>query len=117
MDGTAVAMTVASMATRAVESITPMRTGPRSDRKPTPDDDAGTCSTLTAARVVARWDDHAQEPTRRPRPPVPQHVGSRGQVGVPEGGRGSYGDRRRSRRGPPTASWSGRRPAPPHTTT
>src|SRR3954452_14238485 len=54
-------MTVASMATRAVDSITPMRTGPRSDRKPTPDD-AGTCSTLTAGRVVARWDDRAGPP-------------------------------------------------------
>src|SRR5215213_2685027 len=49
-DGTAVAMTVASMATRAVESMIPMRTGPRSDRNPTPED-AAACSTLTAPRV------------------------------------------------------------------
>jgi hypothetical protein len=35
MDGTAVARTVESMATSPVLSITEMRTGPRSDRKPT----------------------------------------------------------------------------------
>src|SRR3954469_14583950 len=50
MDGTAVAMTVASMATRAVESMIPMRTGPRSDRKPTPDD-AAARPTLTVPRL------------------------------------------------------------------
>src|ERR1700753_2654257 len=35
IEGTAVAMIVESTATRAVASITAMRTGPRSDRKPT----------------------------------------------------------------------------------
>src|SRR5215213_6998760 len=35
IDGTAVAMIVASIATRPVESITAIRTGPRSDRSPT----------------------------------------------------------------------------------
>jgi amidohydrolase len=39
-------MTVASMATSAVECMIPMSTGPRSDRKPTPDDVA-VCSALT----------------------------------------------------------------------
>src|SRR3954470_8707510 len=43
-------MMVASMATRAVDSMTPMRTGPRSDRKPTPEDVPG-CSTLTVPRL------------------------------------------------------------------
>src|SRR3712207_8861112 len=45
------------MATRAVESMTPMRTGPRSDRKPTPDD-AAACSTLTAPRLGRLSDPH-----------------------------------------------------------
>src|SRR4051812_23778820 len=36
MEGTAVAMTVASIATSPVVSMTAMSTGPRSDRKPTP---------------------------------------------------------------------------------
>ena len=43
-------MTVASMATSAVDSMIPMRTGPRSDRKPTPGD-ALARSVLTAPRV------------------------------------------------------------------
>src|SRR5689334_4944038 len=46
-------MTVASMATSAVDSMIPMRTGPRSDRKPTPDD-APPCSPLTAPRLGRR---------------------------------------------------------------
>src|SRR4051795_9241574 len=50
-------MTVASMATRAVDSMIPMRTGPRSDRKPTPDD-AVACSTLTAPRLGPRTDPY-----------------------------------------------------------
>src|SRR3954454_13021195 len=48
-------MIVASMATRAVDSMIPMRTGPRSDRNPTPDD-AAARSTLTAPTVVAPGD-------------------------------------------------------------
>src|SRR5215213_8487872 len=53
-EGTAVAMTVDAMATRPVDSITPMSTGPRSDRKPTPED---RCS-LTPPRLVGPRDDH-----------------------------------------------------------
>src|SRR3954451_7588680 len=44
-DGTAVAMIVESIATRAVDSITAARTGPRSDRSPTLLSD--TCTTVT----------------------------------------------------------------------
>src|SRR3954454_19393855 len=53
IDGTAVGMTVAAMATRAVDSMMPMSTGPRSDRKPTPDDPEG-CSSLTGSRLGPR---------------------------------------------------------------
>src|SRR3954454_23550727 len=53
-------MTVASMATSPVDSMIPMRIGPRSDRKPTPDD-ASACSTLTVrgedGHVTARLQD------------------------------------------------------------
>src|SRR3954471_2681771 len=42
-------MTVESMATRPVESMTPMSTGPRSERNPTPADAA--CSVLTGTRL------------------------------------------------------------------
>src|SRR5436190_128455 len=62
-DGPAVAMTVASMATSAVDSMIPMRTGPRSDRKPTPD--AATCPMLTVARLGQL---RAQRPDGRLRP-------------------------------------------------
>src|SRR3954454_8895097 len=67
MEGTAVAMTVASMATRAVDSITPMSTGPRSDRNPTPDD-AGSRWMLTAPRLVVLRDHHRGRPAPLQRP-------------------------------------------------
>jgi hypothetical protein len=53
MDGTAVARTVASMATSPVLSITEMSTGPRSDRNPT-------------AAAEVEWELKVGKPARTP---------------------------------------------------
>src|SRR5829696_1168823 len=64
-EGTAVAMTVASMATSAVDSMMPIRTGPRSDRKPT-STDAAARSTLTGQTVDRLGERWASDPSLRP---------------------------------------------------
>src|SRR4051794_39193503 len=78
--GTAAARIVESMATRAVESITAARIGPRSLRRPTP---------ARVTSVVTTWDNHRDRCAIPWRPVVvpvsPSREGQGGQVEVGSG--------------------------------
>src|SRR5690242_8468486 len=76
-------MTVASMATRAVDSMIPIRTGPRSDRKPTPDPAA--CCAVTAPTLGRRGPDAARRSAELLADELEERVQCRRRAVVPPG--------------------------------